>query len=46
MFNLVNLSSLRRICIYLPGIQAIKLLETALIAEGSSSVLDLYSFLI
>jgi hypothetical protein len=38
MFNLVNLSSLRRICIYLPDIQAIKLLETALIAEGLAAV--------
>ncbi|WP_341487235.1 hypothetical protein [Pararhizobium sp. A13] len=38
MFNLVALSSLRRICIYLPDTQAIKLLEAALIAEGLAAV--------
>ncbi|CDM61909.1 hypothetical protein LPU83_pLPU83d_0538 (plasmid) [Rhizobium favelukesii] len=32
--NLVGLSSLRRICIYLPDTQTINLLETALTAEG------------
>ncbi|MFB9948980.1 hypothetical protein ACFFP0_08985 [Rhizobium puerariae] len=38
MFNLVDLSSLRRICIYLPDTRAIKLLESALIAEGLAAV--------
>lgn len=38
MFNLVALSSLRRICIYLPDTPTIKLLETALIAEGLAAV--------
>lgn len=38
MFNLVDLSSLRRICIYLPDTRAIKLLEPALIAEGLAAV--------
>lgn len=38
MFNLVDLSSLRRLCLFVPDIQAAKLLETALIAEGLAIV--------
>jgi hypothetical protein len=46
MFNLVDLSSLRRICIYLPDRWAIKLLEPALTAEGlaTASVTTLAEF--
>ncbi|WP_037381515.1 hypothetical protein [Sinorhizobium americanum] len=38
MFNLLDLSSLRRICIYVPDTWAIKLLEPALTAEGLVAV--------